>query len=99
MVDASQKTPAPMSVFNDRECQFSVIAHTLLIGRAAKWLTANAAELMATLITPAAVAILDTAAELAPLVEALDTADDDATDPERAWIGELVLGRRGANTP
>ena len=27
MVDAGQKPPAPMSVFNDRECQFSVIAH------------------------------------------------------------------------
>lgn len=28
VVDAGQKTPTPMSVFNDRECQFSVIAHT-----------------------------------------------------------------------
>lgn len=28
MVDAGQKTPTPMSVFNDRECQISVIAHT-----------------------------------------------------------------------
>lgn len=27
MVDAGQKTPTPMSVFNDRECQSSVIAH------------------------------------------------------------------------
>ena len=27
VVDAGQKTPTPMSVFNDRECQFSVIAH------------------------------------------------------------------------
>ena len=27
MVDAGQKTPAPMSVFNDRQCQLSVIAH------------------------------------------------------------------------
>jgi hypothetical protein len=30
-VDAGQKTPTPMSVFNDRECQFSVIAHNQLI--------------------------------------------------------------------
>jgi hypothetical protein len=29
VVDAGQKTPTPMSVFNDRECQFSVIAHML----------------------------------------------------------------------
>lgn len=28
MVDAGQKTPTPMSVFNDRACQFSVNAHT-----------------------------------------------------------------------
>ena len=31
MVDAGQKTPTPTSVFNDRECQFSVIAHILAI--------------------------------------------------------------------
>ena len=29
MVDAGQKTPTPMSVFNDRKCQISVIAHSL----------------------------------------------------------------------
>lgn len=28
-MDTGQKTPAPMSVFNDRECQLSVIAHTI----------------------------------------------------------------------
>lgn len=27
VVDAGQKTPTPMSVFNDRDCRFSVIAH------------------------------------------------------------------------
>lgn len=28
VVDAGQKTPTPMSVLSDRECHFSMIAHT-----------------------------------------------------------------------
>jgi len=34
VVDAGQKTPTPMSVFNDRECRLSVIAHN-----STEWLT------------------------------------------------------------
>jgi putative transposase len=30
VVDAGQKTPAPMSLFNDRECHISVIAHSMV---------------------------------------------------------------------
>jgi hypothetical protein len=69
VVDAGQKTPTPMSVFNDRECRLSVIAHRKILEQLAESCTDHRVRLVIADLQPGVSRQLEQYGTLAKLSE------------------------------